>query len=109
MTTATFGKGIVSLFYCEDAVQSSDPEKKRKREIKRNALLMYTSCGWFFDDLAGIETVQCLAYAARVLELYEETGKSLEAAFLQRLATARSNLPKDGEDVFCRLKKLKSA
>ena len=38
-------------------------------EMQRHAQLMYTSCGWFFDDIAGIETVQVIAYAARVLQL----------------------------------------
>src|SRR5262249_24646836 len=43
-------------------------------ETQRNALLMFTSCGWFFSDLAGIETVQVLRYAARAVELQEELG-----------------------------------
>ena len=38
-------------------------------EMSRHAQLMYTSCGWFFDELSGIETVQCMQYAARVAEL----------------------------------------
>ncbi len=38
-------------------------------EMARHAMLMYTSCGWFFDELSGIETVQCMQYAARVAEL----------------------------------------
>ena len=40
-------------------------------EMQRHAQLMYTSCGWFFDDISGIETVQIIAYAARVLQLAE--------------------------------------
>jgi hypothetical protein len=38
-------------------------------ELERHAMLMYTSCGWFFDDISGIETVQIIAYAGRVLQL----------------------------------------
>src|SRR6202789_2015691 len=38
-------------------------------EMQRHAQLMYTSCGWFFDDISGIETVQVIAYAARALQL----------------------------------------
>ena len=34
-------------------------------ELQRHALLMYTSCGWFFDDIAGIEARQILQYAGR--------------------------------------------
>ena len=45
-------------------------------DAQRNALLMYTSCGWFFNDLAGIETIQILKYAARSIDLYEQLGES---------------------------------
>ena len=64
-------------------------------EMQRHAQLMYTSCGWFFDDINGIETVQIIAYAARVLQLarevFDERAARLEPAFLARLAEARSN------------------
>ena len=67
-------------------------------EMQRHAMLMYTSCGWFFDELSGIETVQIMQYAARVLQLARETaGLDLEAEFLKRLAEARSNLPELGD------------
>jgi len=67
-------------------------------EMARHAMLMYTSCGWFFDDLSGIETVQCLQYACRVAELiHQVSGLSVEAAFVERLADARSNLPDEGD------------
>lgn len=63
-------------------------------EMQRHALLMYTSCGWFFDDLTGLETIQILRHAGRALQLAEElSGPGLEPAFLERLAQARSNLP----------------
>jgi hypothetical protein len=41
-------------------------------EMQRHTQLMYTSCGWFFDDISGIETVQIIAYAARVIQLAQE-------------------------------------
>ncbi|MEZ4404099.1 MAG: DUF3536 domain-containing protein [Kofleriaceae bacterium] len=67
-------------------------------EMSRQAMAMYTSCGWFFDDLGGIETVQILRYAARVCELAEELGgQPLEAGFVERLALARSNDPAIGD------------
>jgi alpha-amylase/alpha-mannosidase (GH57 family) len=70
-------------------------------EMQRHAQLMYTSCGWFFDDISGIETVQIIAYAARVLqmaqELFAEQAAPLEPAFLGRLAEARSNVPTAGD------------
>jgi alpha-amylase/alpha-mannosidase (GH57 family) len=80
------------------------PERIRALELmemQRHAQLMYTSCGWFFDDISGIETVQVIAYAARVLQLAREisgeAAASLEPAFLARLAEARSNLAAAGD------------
>lgn len=62
-------------------------------EIQRYALLMYTSCGWFFSELSGIETVQIMQYAARVIELTEELGlPAPRARFLEMLAEAPSNI-----------------
>ncbi|MGA2890766.1 MAG: DUF3536 domain-containing protein [Terracidiphilus sp.] len=82
----------------------SGPERVRALELmemQRHAQLMYTSCGWFFDDISGIETVQVIAYAARVLQLaqdlFGEQAAMLEPAFLARLAEARSNVPKAGD------------
>ncbi len=67
-------------------------------DAQRNALLMYTSCGWFFNDLAGIETVQVLRYAARAVDLYEQLGEKPPVdAVLDVLATARSNDPEAGD------------
>src|SRR5262249_46455973 len=74
-------------------------------EIQRNALLMFTSCGWFFSDLGGIETVQVLRYAARAVDLQEELGIAVpREAFLQLLAEAESNrLEKgNGADIYLR-------
>jgi alpha-amylase/alpha-mannosidase (GH57 family) len=67
-------------------------------ELQRHALLMYTSCGWFFDDPSGLETVQIIQYAARVLQLAGELfGRDFEEPFLQRLEKARSNIPEHGD------------
>ncbi|HEX6083829.1 MAG TPA: DUF3536 domain-containing protein [Thermoanaerobaculia bacterium] len=66
-------------------------------EMQRHAMLMYTSCGWFFNDVSGIETVQILHYAGRVIQLAEQVGEEqLEPEFLERLAPAQSNLPDRG-------------
>lgn len=63
-------------------------------ELQRHAMLMYTSCGWFFDELSGIETVQVIQYAARVIQLARGVlGENFEAGFLQRLEHAPSNIP----------------
>ena len=72
-------------------------------ELGRHAMLIFTSCGWFFDDLAGIETVQILRYAARACELAAALGApELEAGLVERLAEAKSNRPEvgDGRDLW---------
>src|SRR5437763_13651276 len=64
-------------------------------ELSRNAMLMYTSCGWFFDDVSGIEATQVLAYAGRVAELAGQLfdAPEVEPRFLAMLEKAKSNLP----------------
>jgi alpha-amylase/alpha-mannosidase (GH57 family) len=66
-------------------------------ELERHAQLMYTSCGWFFDEISGIETVQIIAYAGRVLQLaaklFGNDGVALEDQFLEILQRAKSNVP----------------
>jgi hypothetical protein len=73
--------------------------------MQRHTLLMYTSCGWFFTDLAGLETIQVMKYAARALQLGDYfAGKPLEEPFLKILEQARSNVPEEGNgrDIFLR-------
>ncbi len=77
------------------------PEEKvsilKLLEMQRNAMLMYTSCGWFFDEISGIETVQVLQYAARSLQLAKKiAGISLEEVFVNLLEKAPSNIPDFG-------------
>jgi hypothetical protein len=62
-------------------------------EMQRHAMLMYTSCGWFFDELSGLETTQCLRYAARAIQLARHFQGDFEGEFVQRLEKAPSNLP----------------
>ncbi|MBI2544652.1 MAG: DUF3536 domain-containing protein, partial [Candidatus Rokubacteria bacterium] len=75
-------------------------------ELQRHRLLMYTSCGWFFDDISGLEATQVLKYAARAMELAGSLGFSgVEEEFVRRLKTAPSNVPEygDGAQVYTRL------
>ena len=66
-------------------------------ELQRHAMLMYTSCGWFFNEVSGIETVQVLQYAGRVVQLAEKLfGTSFEKGLLDRLEAAKSNIPEVG-------------
>ena len=92
-------------FFAENQSHSlTEAERVRALELmemQRHAQLMYTSCGWFFDDISGIETVQVIAYAARVLQLaqdlFGEQAGALEPNFLARLAEARSNVAAAGD------------
>jgi alpha-amylase/alpha-mannosidase (GH57 family) len=74
-------------------------------EMQRHAMLMYTSCGWFFDEVSGIETIQVMQYASRAIQLAEEVdgvkvndnmlvnGIRLEEMFVQKLEQVPSNEP----------------
>ena len=69
----------------------------RLLEMQRHAMLMYTSCGWFFDEISGIETVQVIQYAARAIQLANATfsREDLESGILKMLEKATSNLPEN--------------
>lgn len=87
----------VDRFFERHSISAPTPDERALAlgllELQRNALLMYTSCGWFFDDPAGLETRQVLRYAARAVELAEEhLGGSIEPLFLRLLERVRSGL-----------------
>ncbi|HEV2694662.1 MAG TPA: DUF3536 domain-containing protein [Verrucomicrobiae bacterium] len=68
----------------------------RLLEMQRHAMLMYTSCGWFFDEISGLETVQVIQYAARAIQLASVLSKNdLEGGFLKILEQAKSNIPEN--------------
>ena len=72
-------------------------------EMQRNSLLMFTSCGWFFDEISRIEPVQIMRYAARAIQIAKMlTGEDLEPAYLKMLAEAPSNVPElqDGAKIY---------
>lgn len=97
-----------NLFLKKQASHELSPEERttalKLLEMQRYAMLMFTSCGWFFDELTGIETVQVIKYAARVIQLAEEAldKKDLEPRFLEMLAEAKSNMPehRDGAYIY---------
>ncbi len=78
-------------------------------ELERHALRMFTSCGWFFDDIAGIESVIVLRSAARAIEQSGSPSEAarLEAGLLERLALAPSNDPAVGSGRELYLKRVK--
>jgi alpha-amylase/alpha-mannosidase (GH57 family) len=87
----------MAAFFQRHAKQPLDEEQQimamRLLELQRHAMLMYTSCGWFFDELSGIETVQVIQYAGRAIQLLQNIGgDDLEPEFVERLAKAPSNI-----------------
>ena len=89
----------------------SDEDKVRAMElleIQRQCMLMYTSCGWFFSEISGIETVQIMKYAARAMQLAGKfSSKNFEERFLEILSEAKSNIQEfgTGRDIFERFVK----
>ncbi|MFH1618644.1 MAG: DUF3536 domain-containing protein [bacterium] len=71
-------------------------------ELQRNRMQMFASCGWFSDEISGIESAQIMKYASRVIELARCFGTDLEGCFLEKLEKARSNLDNfsDGRTVY---------
>ena len=72
--------------------------------LERNALRLFTSCAWFFDDVDRLEPLQVMRYAARAIELAGAEGGALEERLLATLALARSNDPAAGtaRDIYLR-------
>jgi alpha-amylase/alpha-mannosidase (GH57 family) len=94
-------------FFKEQATHRLSQDERitalRLMEMQRHAMLMFTSCGWFFDELSGIETTQVIQYAARTIQLYQDIFREpLESLFLDRLELARSNIPEhqDGRVIY---------
>ncbi|HYP29599.1 MAG TPA: DUF3536 domain-containing protein [Blastocatellia bacterium] len=77
-----------------DLPREQETKVLRLLEMQRHAMLMYTSCGWFFDEVSGIEATQVLQYAARAIQLCEKaSGASFESGFVERLQAAPGNVP----------------
>jgi len=97
----------VSAFFARHAAHElTEPERLtalKLMEMQRHLMLMYTSCGWFFDELSGIETVQVIQYACRALQLSQDVlGNHVETEFLKALSAAKSNIPEhqDGAVIY---------
>ncbi|BDU50683.1 DUF3536 domain-containing protein [Haliovirga abyssi] len=72
-------------------------------EIQRNLLLMFTSCGWFFDEISGLETIQILSYASKAIQLAQDyTNQDIEKIFTNYLEEAKSNIKEfgTGKDIY---------
>ena len=98
----------IEEFLSEHCVRPLSREEKgdvlKLMELQRHTQLMYTSCGWFFDEISGIETVQIMQYAERAIQIAEDLFDDREASpgFQKRLAEAPSNDPelKDGGHIY---------
>jgi alpha-amylase/alpha-mannosidase (GH57 family) len=96
-------QATVEAFLARHWLRPLDAEERvqalRGLELQRHRLLMYASCGWFFDELSGIETVQVLRHAARAAQLARaiDGGDGLEAELIRRLAAAPSNVAELGD------------
>ena len=92
----------VSKFFERYSRQGVDEKGRIKglklMEMERHGLRMFTSCGWFFADLAGLETILILEHAARAIQFAEEiSDQEIEKRFLQVLSSGRSNRPEMGD------------
>lgn len=107
------GRMTMEDFAAREAWQSLEGEDLQRAskllQMQESSMAMYTSCGWFFNDIAGIETVQVMLYARRTLDLVEElAGSAPREAFIEKLAQARSNDPEmgTGADLFAETAKI---
>ena len=95
----------VERFFGAQAKQDLSKDEKVRAlkllDMQRSAQLMYTSCGWFFDEVSGIETVQVMQYALRTIQLAQETsGALLEPDFESALEQAPSNIHGNARAVY---------
>ncbi len=92
--------------FLKDHLKTSPEQNVRQKALtllhmEKFAMLMFTSCAWFFEELTGVETLQVLQYAARAIQLsHQLNGYDLRPRFLELMREVRSNLGPDGREVF---------
>ncbi len=94
------GSEALALAFVADSIERRNDGARIERaaellEMENDTLRLFTSCAWFFDDLARIETIQVLKYAAYAIELSGHADR-LEMGLLDRIGDARSNDPAEG-------------
>ena len=88
---------FLSKYFVENLSEEDVVKGMELLEIQRQSMLMYTSCGWFFSEISGIETTQIMKYAARAIQLaIDFSKKNLEEKFLEILSEAKSNFQEFG-------------
>jgi alpha-amylase/alpha-mannosidase (GH57 family) len=96
-------RDTIGRFLHEQAIrelkQCEQVQALKLMEMQRHLMLMYTSCGWFFDELSGLETVQAIQYSGRAVQLAQSlfNDPKIEEEYLNKLATAHSNIPGQGD------------
>jgi len=93
--------GSLETFLAKHTVRALSRDERsqvlRLLEMQRHAMLMHTSCGWFFDDLSGLESIQVMKYACRAMQLAREVSDiNPEPEFIGLLSNAKSNIPENG-------------
>jgi alpha-amylase/alpha-mannosidase (GH57 family) len=90
----------IGSFIAQYCLPDLDPAQAvaalRLLEMQTDAMLMFTSCGWFHDEISGMETIQCLQYASRAIELARQFDRELEDRFTADLEQAPSNVSRFG-------------
>lgn len=98
-------EGVIKKFFQKHALRVLSEQERttvlRLMAMQRHAILMYTSCGWFFDEISGIETNQILQYALRAMDYAQDLGLgSFHDAFEQKLSLAPSNVFINGAESY---------
>lgn len=99
-------ENLISRYIKRDINEEERIKILKLLEMERMSNFMFTSCGWFFDDISNIETQQILLYAKRGIQLAEElNGNRIEENFINSLKDAKSNIIdlKDGENIYKKL------
>lgn len=104
----------ISVFFNEHSIRELTNEEISRcidlLEMEKFSMFMFTSCGWFFSDISGIETIKILEYAVRAIELAEKiSGENLFEEFTNMLGNAKSNIPEygTGKDILESIRKRK--
>jgi alpha-amylase/alpha-mannosidase (GH57 family) len=108
------GNGTLEEFFSQHGTANLKEDDRvvalKLLEMERHSLLMYTSCGWFFADISGLESLQVIKYAARALQVGQDfTSEPLEPPFLKILERAVSNIPKEGNGLTIYQRRIKPA
>jgi alpha-amylase/alpha-mannosidase (GH57 family) len=72
-------------------------------EMQKYSMQMFTSCGWFFADISGLESQLVMKYARRAIEFAKEIADiDLESEFTSELKKAKSNIREygNGKDIY---------